>query len=40
LIEAGADPSIKDREGVSPLAHAKARGYTKIADIISSAEGN
>jgi ankyrin repeat protein len=40
LIEAGADPSIKDREGVSPLAHAKARGYTKIADIISSAESN
>jgi ankyrin repeat protein len=34
LIEAGADPSIKDREGVSPLAHAKARGYTKIADIM------
>jgi len=40
LIEAGADPSIADREGVSPLDHAKARGYTEIADIISSAEGN
>jgi ankyrin repeat protein len=40
LIEAGADPSIADREGVSPLAHAKARGYAEIADIISSAESN
>jgi uncharacterized protein len=40
LIEAGADPSITDREGVTPLAHAEARGYTEIADIISSAQGN
>ncbi len=38
LVEAGADPSIPDREGVSPLAHAEARGYEEIADIISSAE--
>jgi ankyrin repeat protein len=38
LIEAEADPSIADREGVSPLARAKARGYAEIADIISSAE--
>lgn len=40
LIEAGVDPSIGDREGVSPLAHAEARGYTEIADIIGSAESN
>jgi hypothetical protein len=40
LIEAGADPSVTDREGVSPLAHAKARGYAEIADIIGSAAGN
>lgn len=39
LVEAGADPSIADREGVSPLDHANARRYAEIADIISSAEG-
>jgi len=37
LVEAGADPSIADREGVSPLAHARARGYSAIADAIASA---
>lgn len=31
LVEAGADPNIADREGVSPLAHAEARGYARIA---------
>jgi len=40
LIDAGADPSITDREGVPPLAHAEARGYTEIADIIAFAAGN
>jgi ankyrin repeat protein len=37
LIEAGADPSIADRQGVSPLAHAEARGYADIAEIIGAA---
>ncbi|WP_428648798.1 ankyrin repeat domain-containing protein [Roseibium sp.] len=36
LIEAGADASIPDRDGVTPLQHAEARGYTKIAEIIRS----
>jgi ankyrin repeat protein len=40
LIDAGADPSITDREGVSPVDHARARGYREIADIIGSAAGN
>lgn len=34
LVEAGADISLTDRDGVTPLAHAESRGYTKIADII------
>ncbi|PHR96769.1 MAG: hypothetical protein COA78_28275 [Blastopirellula sp.] len=34
LVEAGADISIGDRDGVTPLAHAEARGYKEIAKII------
>lgn len=32
LLEAGADPSIADRDGVTPLQHARAKGFTQIAD--------
>lgn len=38
LIEAGADPAIADRSGVTPLAHARDRGYREIAEIIAAAE--
>lgn len=31
LIDAGADISIPDRQGVTPLAHAQQRGYAEIA---------
>jgi len=31
LIRAGADPSLADREGVTPLAHARRRGFDAIA---------
>ena len=34
LVEAGADRSIPDRDGVTPLQHAVARGYDDIASII------
>ena len=34
LLEAGADRSIADRDGVSPLAHARARGYSEIARLL------
>jgi ankyrin repeat protein len=34
LLEAGADRSIADRSGVSPLAHARARGYSGIARLL------
>lgn len=31
LLQAGADPNLADREGVTPLQHARARGYRQIA---------
>lgn len=38
LIEAGADQTITDREGVSPLEHAKARGFEEMVTIIGAAK--
>lgn len=34
LIDHGADVSIADRDGVTPLQHARNRGFTEIATII------
>ena len=34
LVEAGADKSIADRDGVTPLEHALARGYGDIARLL------
>ncbi len=34
LVEAGANKSIADREGRTPLEHAKARGYEEIVAIL------
>ncbi|MFE6509705.1 ankyrin repeat domain-containing protein [Nocardioides sp. NPDC057767] len=34
LLENGADPGIADRDGVTPLEHARNRGFTEIARII------
>ena len=34
LLDAGADPSIEDADGVSALEHARRRGFTEIARII------
>ena len=31
LLDAGADPDLADREGVTPLEHAKRRGHSQIA---------
>lgn len=36
LIAAGADVNLPDGEGITPLAHAKQKGYRKIVDILSS----
>jgi ankyrin repeat protein len=38
LIEAGADQTITDREGVSPLEHAKARGFEEMVAIMEAAK--
>jgi ankyrin repeat protein len=34
LVEAGADRNIADGSGVTPLEHARARGYTEIVAIL------
>ncbi|OSP53613.1 ankyrin repeat domain-containing protein [Pseudoruegeria sp. SK021] len=34
LVDAGADKSIGDRDGVTPLQHAKARGYAEMIEIL------
>jgi ankyrin repeat protein len=34
LVEAGAEKSIADRDGVTPLQHAMSRGYAEIVDIL------
>jgi len=34
LLEAGANPALADRDGVTPLAHAEARGFDAIAALI------
>ncbi len=35
LLEAGADATITDRHGVTPLDHARRRGYAEMADLIA-----
>ena len=37
LVVAGADATITDRDGVTPLSHAEARGYDAIAALIRNA---
>jgi ankyrin repeat protein len=34
LVEAGADKTIPDRDGVTPLEHARARGYQEITSLL------
>lgn len=34
LVEAGADVNLPDRQGVTPLQHARRRGYSEIARIL------
>lgn len=34
LLEAGADRSIPDRNGISPLAHARSRGYSEVVTLL------
>lgn len=37
LLDAGADPGLADNEGVTPLAHARARSFDAIADALTAA---
>jgi ankyrin repeat protein len=34
LLDAGADASLPDRDGVTPIQHARSRGYTEIEQIL------
>ncbi|MDO5736881.1 MAG: ankyrin repeat domain-containing protein [Propionibacteriaceae bacterium] len=35
LLDAGADPTMVDQWGVSPLQHAQDKGFTEIADLLT-----
>jgi ankyrin repeat protein len=37
LVDAGADVNLRDRDGVTPLAHAERRGYAAMASILKTA---
>jgi ankyrin repeat protein len=37
LLEAGATVDLADRQGVTPLAHARARGFDEMARILGAA---
>ena len=37
LLAAGADPDLADGDGVTPLAHARSRGYDEIAALLVAA---
>ncbi|MGH7308081.1 MAG: ankyrin repeat domain-containing protein [Candidatus Rokuibacteriota bacterium] len=37
LVQAGARADLADRQGVTPLAHARQRGYREMADILEAA---
>ncbi len=39
LVEAGANSGIPDRDGMTPLQHARARGYDSIASILREVAG-
>jgi ankyrin repeat protein len=37
LVKAGANPNIPDRQGVTPLGHARQRGYAEMVRILEAA---
>jgi uncharacterized protein len=39
LVEAGADVNIADRQNITPLQHARRRGYVEMARILENAGG-
>lgn len=38
LVDAGAEPTITDRDGSTPLDHARARGYADMVSILEAAQ--
>ena len=39
LVDAGANVNLADRDGVTPLAHAKRRGFAGMVSILESKGG-
>ena len=39
VLDAGADPNIADKDGVTPLMHAKRKGQRAVARLIEAAGG-
>lgn len=39
VLDAGANPNLADKDGVSPLAHARKRGQSEVAKLITAAGG-
>lgn len=39
VLDAGANPNLADKDGVSPLAHARKRGQNEVAKLIAAAGG-
>lgn len=39
VLKAGANPGIADRDGITPLAHARRRGFTAVARLIEAHGG-
>ncbi len=39
VLQAGADPNLADKDGVTPLAHARAKGQAEVARLIEQAGG-
>jgi ankyrin repeat protein len=38
LLAARADPSIAGRDGITPLQHARAQGYTEIVELLEATD--
>jgi hypothetical protein len=39
VLAAGADPNLADKDGITPLAHARRRGQDEVARLIAAAGG-
>jgi hypothetical protein len=39
VLDAGADPNVADRNGVTPLTHARRRGQSEVAALLDAAGG-